>query len=353
MEHLARRKRVTGKRITRKKERWLFAGLMVSVIPFLLAGQTAIAASLEVEPYVVEKSVIHDEKSVFASVESLKVIPARVRISGTVAEIRFSEGDSVASSQVIGNVGDEKLALQLLSLDSRLTGLTAQRSQARKDLKRMESLFPSGAIAQASLDAARTGFDVADNALKAATAERDVLRRQLSEGAVLSPVTGRILSVPLTPGAVVMPGEVFATVAEENFILRLEIPERHARYMKLGHPVRIDAPDMGEGVAPQGKIIKIYPRIENGRVYADARVDGLGNYFVGQRIRVWVPAGSRDGVVIPGAYLTTRGGVDYVRVESAGGEAFDVAVQRGKALGDGIEILSGLQIGDRIRAPLP
>ena len=41
-----------------------------------------------------------------------------------------------------------------------------------------------------------------------------------------------------------------------------------------------------------GRIVKIYPEIDNGRVIADAEVDGLDDYFVGERVQVYAPVGS-------------------------------------------------------------
>ncbi len=328
----------------------LLSILSLLIVPAALAATPSLPESGQ---FPVTKVLIQDEKSVFATVESLKVIPARVRISGTVAEIQVEEGDLVEGGQVIGNVGDEKLALQILSLESRITGLEAQRAQAGKDLKRIEQLLPSGAVSQAGFDTARTAFEVADNALKAATAERDVIRRQLGEGAVLAPVSGRVLNVPITAGTVVMPGEVLAVVAEEDYVLRLEIPERHAGYMKVGDPVRIDSAELGTGVAIEGKITRIYPQIKEGRVFADARVEGLGNYFVGQRIGVWIPAGVREALVIPPEFIVTRGGIDFVRLMAPGGETMEVAVQRGHSTSQGVEILSGLREGDNLKLPSP
>ena len=78
---------------------------------------------------------------------------------------------------------------------------------------------------------------------------------------------------------------------------------------------------------------------------ADATVAGLGDYFVGERIRVWVSAGERDSIIVPGVFITTRFGIDYARVRK-GAETIDVPVQRGRELPrpdmpDALEILSG------------
>ncbi len=305
---------------------------------------------------VVAPTTVSDEKAVFATVESPRVVPARARIGGTVAELPVREGDSVALGQAVATVGDEKLALQLKSLDAQIAGLEAQRAKAQTDLARAEDLVSRGTIPRIRLDEARTAFDVATNALRARVAERSVVQQQLAEGRVLAPAAGRVLKVPLTTGTVIMPGEPVALIAERNFVLRLRVPERHARFLKAGDPVRIDAAELGDSEPRFGTIRLVYPQIEDGRVVADAVVEGLGDYFVSERIRVWVSAGERTAFVIPAGFITTRFGVDYVTVQDAGGVARDVPVQRGRELPrrdlpGGIEILSGLKAGDRLVSP--
>ncbi len=85
-------------------------------------------------------------------------------------------------------------------------------------------------------------------------------------------------------------------------------------------------------------------------------MEGLGDYFVAARIRVWVSGGERTAFIIPSGFVTTRFGVDYVRVLGPDHSIVDVPVQRGRDLPrpdmpDGLEILSGLNPGDRLVQP--
>jgi RND family efflux transporter MFP subunit len=296
-----------------------------------------------------------DEKAVFATVESAVVEPARTRIGGTVAALSVREGDHVESGQIVATVGDEKLALQMTSLDAQIAGLEAQFAQAQTDLTRAEELFGKGIVPKTRLDEARTVFNVAANAKNARVAERSVIQQQVTEGNVLAPIAGRVLKVPLRAGTVVLPGEAVAQIAEQNFVLRLRVPERHARLLKAGDPVRVDPEELGESDVRFGKIKLVYPQIEDGRVVADANLDGLGDYFVGRRIRVWVSAGERSAIVVPSGFVTTRFGIDYVKVRKGPG-TLDVPIQRGRDLPrpdmpDGLEILSGISAGDQLVRP--
>lgn len=326
-------------------------GIIVAAALALLARQ-----ALAAETFTVEPKAVADEKAVFATVESANVVPARARIGGTVAQLAVKEGDHVDQGQVVGIVGDDKLVLQMKSLDAQIAGLDAQVTQTQSDLARAEDLFSRGTIPRTRLDEARTAFNVATSAHRARVAERSVVEQQLSEGKVLAPAAGRVLKVPVTTGTVIMPGEPVATIAEQNFVLRLRVPERHARFLKKGDSVRIDREELGANGAQFGTIRLVYPQIEDGRVVADAQVAGLGDYFVGERIRVWVSSGDRESFIVPASFITTRFGIDYVRVRKGGTAVIDVPVQRGREqprpdMPDALEILSGLKPGDILVRP--
>ena len=308
------------------------------------------------DTFTVAPTVIADEKAVFATVQSVNVAEARARIGGTVARLTVREGDRVTQGQVLASVGDEKIALQIRSLDAQIAGLDAALAQAQTDLALAEKLFAGGTVPRARLDEARTAVTVATNAQRSRVAERSVVAQQLVEGNVLAPAAGRVLKVPVRAGAVVMAGEPIALIADQDFVARLEVPERHARFLKAGDPVRIDGEELGEVDPRFGTIRLVYPQIEDGRVTVDAVVAGLGDYFVGARIRVWVPAGERSAFVVPVRFVATRFGVDYVRLQQQGGAVADVPVLRGRELAGadaagGVEILSGVKPGDRLVAP--
>jgi RND family efflux transporter MFP subunit len=324
----------------------LAAAVLAVGIPARLAAEDTLT--------VVQQSVA-DEKAVFATVESISVVPARGRIGGTVVSLNVREGDRVTAGQAIATIGDEKLVLQMKSLDAQIEALHAQASQAQIDFTRTEGLVERGILPRVKLDEQRTALNVADNNLRSKTAERAVINEQLNQGQVLAPADGRVLKRLITAGSVVLPGDPIVTVAQQNFKLRLRVPERHARFLKAGDKVRIDGGEFGEEAERWGVVDLVYPQIEEGRVIADATANGLGEYFVGDRLRVWVSGGKRPTFVVPAGYVKTRFGIDYVRLQRPEGIA-DVPVQRGRelptqALPDGLEILSGIRDGDRLVRP--
>jgi membrane fusion protein, multidrug efflux system len=301
------------------------------------------------EPFVVRSVDIVDRKAVIATVEPVHLLAARARIGGTILSLSVKEGDVVEAGAKVAEVSDQKLALQMQALESRIASQQSQRDQAQLDFDRVAELVKRAVSSQTQLDQARTNLDVANRNLAALQGDRQVIVEQAAEGAVLAPGAGRVLTVPVSTGRVVLPGETIATLAEDKYILRLQLPERHAQSLRAGDPVRIAGRGLADDNPTREGIVRIvYPEIQGGRVIADVDVAGLGDYFVGERTRVYVDTGKRPAILVPAALVYRRAGVNYVKLASGD----EIVVQPGEAQDGGtVEILSGLADGDRIVAP--
>ncbi len=321
--------------------------LLPALIP-LVALLCAVQARAEADVYEVTLGEARDWRPVFGTVESAKRAAARVRIAGTLAQLDASEGDAVDQGQLLARVEDEKLGLEIAALDAGLRALEAQAAQAKIDLDRAEELRTRGAAPATTLDQARTAMEVVQETLAARKAEREALLARKAEGDVLAPEAGRVLQVPVVQGLAVQPGETVAVIAAEDFVLRARLPERHARYLGVGETVRIAERGAlsGGGEEREGRIAKVYPELEGGEVVVDVAAPGLGDYFVGERIRLEVATGRRAVIAAPERFLDLRHGVTFARLE-AGGE---IIVQPGASVEGGVEILAGLRPGDRLVA---
>ena len=320
---------------------------------FIIAAVLAAALPAWAQVATVKRETVDDRKAVIATVEPVHELVARARIGGTIARLTVKEGDAVAADTRIALVTDEKLALQMEALQARIEAQQADRDQAQIDLNRTQQLRRSGVVSQSQLDQARTRLDVAERTLQALRTDRQVIEQQAAEGAVMAPGAGRVLKVPVSEGSVVLPGETIATIAADNYILRLQLPERHARFMRAGDTILVGARGLGalgteaEETLRKGRVVLVYPEIDNGRVIADVQVGGLGDYFVGERTRVYVATGQREALVLPPGYIYRRYGVSYVKLENG----TEVVVQPGLPVEGGIEVLAGLHAGDVVAKP--
>ncbi|CAN7637114.1 efflux RND transporter periplasmic adaptor subunit [Mesorhizobium caraganae] len=318
---------------------------MPLLVAALLATSPALAGTLTLAP-----TTVTEWKAVYGRVEARDTVPARARIGGLIVDLAVTEGEPVKAGQKIATVQDDKIAYQVAALDAQLRALQAQLDTAQSELARGQSLVDKGVVTAQRLDQLRTEVDVARNQLAATEAQRSVIVQQGAEGDVFAPGDGRVLTVPATRGAVIMAGEVVATIGGGGVFLRLAVPERYAASLREGAAIRINA---GGKEAP-GRLAKIYPQIDNGRVIADVEVDNLDTNFIDARVLVELPVAERSALLVPASAIQTRSGIDFVRV-AAGGGSVERAVVTGertkRADGDYVEILTGLAAGEVVVTP--
>ncbi|MDV7340108.1 efflux RND transporter periplasmic adaptor subunit [Terasakiella sp. A23] len=310
-------------------------------LTFLMASGFAFSAQAA-DTFMVTTEQVEDRKAVLATVQSVDMTSARARIGGTITELLVDEGTDVEEGQVIARIKDEKLDLEMQAVEARTASLKAERKLAEIALNRAQRLRKSGAGSQAKLDEARTNLDVVVKNLKAMESERDLVLQRMREGAVLSPTNGKVILVQGAKGVVVMPGEPIADIADQTYILRIQIPERHARFIQKGDLVHLGQ-DTKNGMSI-GIIRQVYPEMRQGRVVADVNMDKLDNLFIGERIKVYVATGKRETMLIPCDLIKVRYGLHYVKLA----DGTDVVVQPGSLQKDVCEILSGLRNGDEL-----
>ena len=318
----------------------------------LFAAFAAAAAPVVAEPVTVEETVVVDYRPAVARIEAGDTATARSRLQGVVSRLSIDEGDVVDAGTLVAVVTDSTISPQISALSSRIEGLQAQITQATDDLARNEALFNQGFFPKAKLDEQRTGLDVLQRNLASAQSERNALSARQAEGRILAPADATVTSVNVVEGSVVSPGEVIATFATVNGVVRLSLPERHAAQINEGETVTLRLPTRG-GDLRTATIVKVYPELRNGAIIADATVPGGLEALVGERVDVLAPVGERRAILVPKAYVSTRYGVDFVRVE-VGDRFVEAPVALAAPLADTegmYEVLSGLKPGDRIEKP--
>ena len=307
------------------------------------------AATAQAETLTVQETVVVDYRPVVARIEAGDTATARSRLQGVVTRLDIDEGDAVSVGDIVAVVTDETIAPQLSAIGERIQAVGAQIRQAEDDLARNEALFEEGFFPKARLDEQRTALDVLRRNLAAAQAERRALVARRDEGLIRAPADAQVTNVNVVEGSIVSPGEVIASFATLNGIVRLSLPERHAAQVAEGETFTLRLPARGDEVRT-ATVVKVYPELRNGAVIADATVQGGLDALVGERVDVLAPVGERRAILVPRSYVSTRYGVDFVRVKV--GERFiDAPVVLATPLADtegAFEILTGLKPGDQI-----
>lgn len=315
------------------------------LVSLLVLAQPALSGTIEIAPVTVT-----EWKPVFGQIETRDRVPARTRLGGTIAALNVTEGDRVEAGATVATIEDVKLGFQIDALEARIEALRSRLETARSDLDRGTELFARGVITSQRMDELQTTVNVIEGELASLEAERSVVEQRIEEGEVLAPDAGIVLSVPLSPGSVVTPGETVAEIGGGGVFLRLEVPERFAPDLAEGDRIEIGR----DGETRTGVLAKLYPQIRGGRVQADVEVEGLDPRFVGLRVPVRLPVGQRMAILVPQSALSRSGGLDFVTVQGLDGPVRRAVVPGATISQDGAEmreILSGLRPGDVVVTP--
>nr|WP_321441464.1 efflux RND transporter periplasmic adaptor subunit [uncultured Hyphomonas sp.] len=319
---------------------------------FLSAAFAALSLPVSAQVMTVEESVVMDYRPAVARIEAADSATARSRLQGVISRLSIDEGDVVDAGELVAVVTDATIAPSISALASRIQGLQAQIRQAEEDLTRNEALFEQGFFPKARLDEQRTNLDVLKRNLSSAQSERNALGARQAEGRILAPANAKVTGVNVVEGSVVSPGEVIATFATVNGVVRLSLPERHAAQISEGETFALRLPTRGDDVRT-ATIVKVYPELRNGELIADATVPGGLDALVGERVDVLAPVGERRAILVPKDYVSTRYGVDFVRVQ-VGDRFVDAPIALAAPLADTegkYEVLTGLKPGDKIEKP--
>ena len=324
------------------------------MIRFALASFAVCLASSPIaatQTMTVEESIVTDYRPVVGRIEASDTAMARSRLQGIVTQLGIDEGDTVKAGDVVAFIADDTIAPQINAIQSRIEGLTEQVTQQEADLARAKKLLADGFYPKARYDQEAAALNVMKSNRASAIEERRSLVARQGEGYVRAPADSRVTDVSVVEGSVVSPGQVIATLATLDGLVRLSLPERHLSYLSEGGEISIRLPARDDAIRT-ARIEKVYPALKDGAVVADAVVEGGLNALVGERADVLAPVGDRRAIILPQEYVTTRYGVDFVRVK-IGDRYVDAPVVLAEPLvAKGVyEVLSGLRPGDVIALP--
>ena len=177
----------------------------------------------------------------------------------------------------------------------------------------------------------------------------ELRQRQVADLRVRAGMPGVLQQVPLEEGQRVATGTNLARVGDPAVLkAELRIAETQAKDIQIGQSAAIDTRN---GVIP-GRVTRIDPAVENGTVTVDVALDGA------------LPRGARPDLTVDGTIELERmddilfvgrpvfgqeeSVVSLFRMEADGAHASRMRVSLGRASVNTIEVLDGLQPGDRV-----
>ncbi len=389
---------------TRQRRNWLLGSIAGAVVlllaAWLLSGWSAGSRSFdasrvriaEVKRGDLTRDISADGRVIAAN------SPTLYAIAGGTVSLHVVAGDVVKQGQALAEIDSPELRSRLAQeaatlasfeaeasravLDAQLARSNARklldqaeidRQAAQRDLQRNQRGFDGGAVPQIEVARAQdnlkksqigvaharedyglqgrgAGLDMRNKALLADRQRAIVseLQRQVDALTLRAPFDGQVGQVQVAQRAnVAANAPVLSVVDLSVFEVEIKVPESFARDLAIGMPAQITS---GNGEPFPGQVSAVSPEVVDGEVTARLRFTGKQQPGLRQNQRLSariVLDTHRDVLMVErGPFLDQDGGrFAYVM---DGNRATRRAIRTGVSSLDAVEILEGLQAGDRI-----
>jgi len=170
------------------------------------------------------------------------VSPVRSELSpkmpGRVAKLYVDEGSRVRRGQPVLELESDYTRLNLQAANADVARAKAALDEAARDLERKKELIAKDSIPKATYDRSQATFDQANAAHQAASAQAALLRQQVEDKTLRSPVDGIVAEKRTDVGARLGDnGVAFVVVQLSPLKLRFSVPERYLGRINPGDRV--------------------------------------------------------------------------------------------------------------------
>ncbi len=255
------------------------------------------------------------------------------KLTGAVASFPLGLGQAVEAGAVL-------LTLNVPEVEARVRQAQAQLAEADRNVERTRTLVGKGVNAPETLRDAEDRLRFA----QAALAETEAL---LAFATVRAPFRGVVTEKHVLTGDLAVAGQPLL-VLESTERLRAEgfVPERAAASLRPGDAIEVLLDDLSPPVLARVEEVSGAADVVSRSILIKAALPA-GAARSGQFSRLRVPHGESDVLLVPAAALTHHGQMERVFVVAAGRAGLRL-VKTGRAHADRIEILAGLEAGEKV-----
>ncbi len=314
----------------------------------------------------VERADVPDLLEAVGTVRAAETSQLASQMMGNIVELRAHEGDRVRRGQVLAIIDDaqpraavDRATAAESAAEQEVSASDSDLTLAQSTLNRYQNLYEKKSVSPQEFDevkaryqAARAHRDSARAGQAQAKAALAQARTSFSYTRILAPFDGVITEKKADPGTLASPGlPIFTIEGLGHYRLEATVNENDLRYVQMREqvPVVVDAL---ESASLKGKVAQIVPAADPGSrsfmvkidLPADARLrSGLFG-------RAQFSRGKRTSLLIPQTAVVARGQLQGVYVLDPSKIANLRYITLGKTAGGEVEVLAGLQEGERLVA---
>ena len=300
------------------------------------------------------------ESSLDGVVEAVRQTAVAAQVPGNIISIGVRAGDRVRAGQELLRIDARAAQQTIASSAAQLEAAQTALNIAARELERQKQLFEKQYISQGALDRAQAQWEAAQAQVQAQKAQAEIARTQSGFHILTAPYAGVVSEVPATIGDMAMPGRALIQVYDPATLrVTAAIPQTLLGPISTRlAAVRYQIPGLAAQDTPSAPIdAQLLPTIDPTTHTAQLRLTlpaGLAGAAPGMFARVWLPsisAPTADArLTVPASTIVRRAELTAVYVLDDKGQPRLRQVRLGRAIGDQVEVLSGVSVSDRVAA---
>jgi multidrug efflux system membrane fusion protein len=332
--------------------------------------QTRSAPSLEtvqnIPVLAVQQANVPDLLEAVGTVRAAQTSEVASQAMGNIVEIRAHEGDHVQRGQVLAVIDDsqpraavDRATAADLAAQQQLVGADSDLALAESTLKRYQNLYEKKSVSPQEFDevkarqqAALARRDMAKAGQAEAQAALTQARTSLDYTRMRAPFEGVVTEKKADSGTLASPGMPIFTVEDvRRYRLEATVNENDLRYVRTGQQVSV-AIDALDNLGLRGKVVQIVPAADVASRTFLVKIDlptdtQLRSGLFG---RAQFSRGERQALLIPRSAVVERGQLQGIYVLDQNKVAGLRYITLGKSSGAEVEVLAGIQDGERLVA---
>ena len=355
-----------------KNRTLVFSGLILAIAAILSAcssDRKVDASTPEIARLRVVTATttnVPDVLEAVGTVRAFQTSQLASQATGTITQVRVREGDHVRRGEVLALIDQSEPSAALDRAVASEAAAANELTAAESDLQLAESTLARYQILFDKQIIARQQFDEVKARQQSALAHRDLARAaQLQAKAavteakavldftrVTAPFDGVVTERKLDPGAMASPGLPILTVEDvSRYRLEASVNENDLRYVRMGDrvPVSIDA--IGD-TQLTGRVVQIVPAADAASRTFIIKVELPANNAVRSGLfgHAQFSRAEKEALLVPETAIVERGQLRGAYVLDPAGLASLRYVTLGRTTGTQVEILTGVQNGERVVA---
>jgi len=299
-----------------------------------------VAAGAQLPPVKVRTAVASAENvpgltEVAGTVRPVQRAQLAARLMGAIEEMPVALGQPVRA-------GDLLVKISAGEITARLAQAQAQLNVVRRDLARERDLLPKGASTADMVSGLEDRFTLT----QAMVREAEVM---LGYAEIRSPFDGVVARKSAHPGDLAAPGMVLLEVeGTADFQVEAAVPDSLAAGLVRGAALTVELPAAGRTFTGALAELSSAADAQAHSVLAKISVPAGTVVRSGEFARVQVPGAAVATLLVPATALSLFGQMERVFVIGTDQRAVLRLVKSGASHGDRVEILSGLDAGERV-----